>query len=256
MAEARLTVEEASVAYVHAMRNPAAPGLGVCPICRTFHDPGYDLCYACGRAPVHLDALAPITYSLHAGQMHDALRGYKDDPSADVRRHHAVRLTAILWRFLEQHESCLARASNVASFDVVATVPSRTTVRDDARDALRTIVGRWCKPTAGRWQRVLHPHSVADSYERSHASRNFSAALYRADELVANRRVLLIDDTWTSGGAMQSAAHALRSAGAAAVGGVVLGRHLRADFEWDGGSSGDEYDRLSRAFDWGTCAVH
>ncbi len=100
MNKASLTVEEASDAYTNAMRNPAAVRPGVCPICRTFHDPAYERCVACHRQPSNLDVLAPITYSVHAGQMHDALRNYKDDPRRDVRRFHAVRLTAILWRFL------------------------------------------------------------------------------------------------------------------------------------------------------------
>jgi hypothetical protein len=120
-----LTVEEASDAYANAMRNPAAPRPGVCPICRTFHAPDYEQCIACSRQPNNLDAFAPITYSVHAGQMHDALRGYKDDPLPEVRRFHAVRLTAILWRFLESHEHCIAAAAGVDRFDLVTTVPSK-----------------------------------------------------------------------------------------------------------------------------------
>jgi orotate phosphoribosyltransferase len=38
--------------------------------------------------------------------------------------------------------------------------------------------------------------------------------------------VLLVDDTWTTGSTAQSAAIALRSAGARSVAAVVLGRHL------------------------------
>jgi adenine/guanine phosphoribosyltransferase-like PRPP-binding protein len=37
---------------------------------------------------------------------------------------------------------------------------------------------------------------------------------------------LLLDDTWTSGGTAQSAAVALKQAGARSVAVVVLGRHL------------------------------
>ncbi len=43
---------------------------------------------------------------------------------------------------------------------------------------------------------------------------------------LAGARVLLLDDTWTTGASVQSAAMALRGAGAGAVAAVVLGRHL------------------------------
>jgi orotate phosphoribosyltransferase len=42
--------------------------------------------------------------------------------------------------------------------------------------------------------------------------------------------VLLIDDTWTTGGNAQSAALALRAAGAAKVAAVVIGRHFDRRF--------------------------
>jgi orotate phosphoribosyltransferase len=38
--------------------------------------------------------------------------------------------------------------------------------------------------------------------------------------------ILLLDDTWTSGGTAQSAAVALKRAGARSVAVVVLGRHV------------------------------
>lgn len=250
MAHASLTVEEASDAYANAMRNPAAKRRGVCPICWTFHDPAYETCRACSRQEDHFDVVAPITYSVHMGQMHDALRGYKDDPRREVRRYHSVRLTAILWRFLENHERCFADFAGGKRFDLVATVPSKSSERDDERNQLRTIVGQWCGPTRERWRRVLHP---ADPPV---LERLFSAARYVADAEVTGQRVLLIDDTWTTGGAMQSAAAALRQAGAAAVAGMVIGRHLHLDFDWNSGSSTEDYKRLPRRFDWTTCAAH
>jgi len=204
VAHASLTVKEASDAYANAMRNPAARRQGVCPICWTFHDPAYETCIACDRQPDHLDVVVPITYSVHMGQMHDALRGYKDDSRREVCRYHSVRLTAILWRFLEDHEYCIAAAAGEKRFDLVATVPSKSRDRDEERNQLRTIVGQWCGPTRERWRRVLYP-ADPPALERS-----FSAGRYTADAEVAEKRVLLIDDTWTTGGAMQSAAAAGR----------------------------------------------
>ncbi|BAL88619.1 hypothetical protein AMIS_33990 [Actinoplanes missouriensis 431] len=44
-------------------------------------------------------------------------------------------------------------------------------------------------------------------------------------------RILLIDDTWTTGGRAQSLAFALKSSGAGGVAAVVLGRHVNPDYE-------------------------
>ena len=69
-----LRVEEASQAYERGMRNVASAGPGVCRVCRAFVSPEYDTCYPCGHQPETLNAVAPITYSEHLGQMHTALR--------------------------------------------------------------------------------------------------------------------------------------------------------------------------------------
>jgi hypothetical protein len=42
--------------------------------------------------------------------------------------------------------------------------------------------------------------------------------------------VLLIDDMWTSGASAESAAAALRAAGARSVAGMVIGRHVNRGF--------------------------
>src|ERR1700751_3660025 len=125
-----LTVEEASRSYQQAMRSIALAGPGICGVCWGFVDPDYGTCYRCGHQSDNLDVMVPITYSEHLGQIHLALRNYKDGGSAGIRRHDAVRLAAILWRFLEGHEECVAHAARVAAFDLVTTVPSSKPERD------------------------------------------------------------------------------------------------------------------------------
>jgi len=51
---------------------------------------------------------------------------------------------------------------------------------------------------------------------------------FRAPYPLTGASVLLLDDTWTSGGRAQSAAVALKRAGARSVAAVVLGRHVPA----------------------------
>lgn len=245
-----LGVEEASEAYERAMRNVAPPGPGVCRICRRFNDPKYDICFQCGHQPEVLDAVVPITYSEHLGQMHTALRNYKDGASPGVRRHAAVRLAAILWRFLGEHEGCVARAAEVDGFEIVTTVPSSKPVRDQA-SPLREMVG-WIEPVRSRLSRALEPTGEVEG-------RQFDARRFRSTADLAGQAVLLLDDTWTSGGHAGSAAQVLLEAGAAKVALVVIGRHIRRDYEPvkdSGKTCGALLDALPEEFDWETCAVH
>ncbi len=63
--------------------------------------------------------------------------------------------------------------------------------------------------------------------------------------------MLLIDDTWTTGANAQSAAAALKSAGAGPVAAVVIGRHLNR--EWH---ENDRHIRgIARQFEWSRCAL-
>jgi hypothetical protein len=70
--------------------------------------------------------------------------------------------------------------------------------------------------------------------------------------------VLLLDDTRASGGHAQSAALALRAAGVRTGALVVIGRHLRRDWEvvMGGPTCGELFDELPKRFDWTTCTVH
>jgi len=243
-----LTVEEASVAFERAMRNMQPVGSGICQVCHQFIDPAYTRCYSCQTGPRYLDAVVPITYSEHLGQMHTVLRTYKNSlPQA--QRFAAVRLTAILWRFLEEHELCVARAAGVAEFKIVTTVPSSSAARDEAGH-LRKIVD-WCGPIKERHVRALKPSGAT-----ADGDRDFSPDRYRVVELVENADVLLIDDTWTTGGHAQSAACALKSAGASRVAIVVIGRHFHADYQAGEETSKERFEAIPLPFNWKKCAVH
>lgn len=232
------------------MRNIAAAGPGVCRVCWGFIDPDYETCYKCGHQPDCLDAVVPITYSEHLGQMHLALRNYKDGDTAGIRRHDTIRLAAILWRFLRDHELCVAQAAGVTSFDLVTIVLSSKPERDK-HSAFAELTG-WAEPIRSRLQRALEPTGEVDG-------REFNSNRYRSTTSVSGKTVLLLDDTWTTGGHAQSAAHALTTAGAQKVALVVIGRHVRRDYEpvhGSGENCGDILDAFPEDFDWATCAVH
>jgi hypothetical protein len=137
------TVAELSGPYANFMHNPRPPGTpGVCSVCMTFTD-GPDTCYPCGWEPRFADAVLPISYSVHFGQLHTALAQYKRTRGTVARRLQ-MELAAVLWRFLRERERCLAQNAGVAGFDLVTAVPSSDPARDAAhplRRIVRTDVG-------------------------------------------------------------------------------------------------------------------
>jgi predicted amidophosphoribosyltransferase len=234
------TVADLTALYGNFMLAPRR-GPEVCDVCFNFTDQ-YTRCYACAYGELCLDIVAPISYSVAGEQLHHALKGYKR-LDGTVARRLGVGLAAVLWRYLEMHERCVALAAGVDSFDVVTTVPSGDRERDLAHP-LRCIVGKVVAPTRERHQRLLRRSSVEVS------AREFHLQKYEPVRALDGRSVLLIDDTWTTGANAQSAAAALKAAGAGAVAAVVIGRHLNR--EWH------ENDRrlrgIGRPFDWERCA--
>ena len=100
-------------------------------------------------------------------------------------------------------------------------------------------------PTRDRHHRLLRPTS------RDVPARTFSELKFHSVERLRGQAVLLIDDTWTTGSSAQSAAAALKAAGAGPTAALVIGRHLNR--EWH------ENDRrlrgIARPFAWSECAL-
>lgn len=117
------TVRELSDPYANFMLNPLGPSSqDVCEVCLTFTQ-GYETCFRCGHDEQHLDAVLPVSYSVHFGQLHTALAGYKRG-AEPVARRFQMELAAVLWRFMNRHELCLAEQIDLDAFDVVTSVPS------------------------------------------------------------------------------------------------------------------------------------
>lgn len=155
-----------------------------------------------------------------------------------------AELAALLWRYLEGHERCLARAAGVPRFDLVTTVPSSDRERDH-HHPLHRMVGEVCGPTRARHERLLR-RSVVLAEEH-----DFERRKYHAVRALKGQTVLIIDDTWTTGASLQSAAAALKAAGAGTTAALVIGRHVKRDWH-------DNDRRLRQAahrFDWQSCVL-
>ena len=245
------SVFELSEPYRNHLVPVLPPGRGVCAVCWSSVDPGYRLCYPCriareGFGSRLAEVVVPIALAVKRQQLVHELWHYKYDPDRRVRQRLEIRLAAVLWRFLAQHETHVAKAAGVPRFDIVTTVPG-TRPRDDDHPLVR-IVGTLVGQTRDRYQPVLTLGPDA-----SVEGRAVLVNRYRATQaMTGHPAVLLVDDTWTTGGHAQSAAIALHDAGAARVAVVVLGRHFGRDY-----GSGETYYQQAKArkFTWDTCCL-
>jgi predicted amidophosphoribosyltransferase len=235
----------------NALLQPAGSTSESCRLCHLPVGSTQPICLACATQPNHLDAVVPITYAPRGGPVYEALRQYKNARLLQHGTCASVWIAGLLWRFLERHESCLARAAGTQRFDFVTTVPSGSPERDARRANLRTVAAA-CGPIAGRYLALLRPTG------RGRWGRAYDPDRYTSTDprRIRSRAILLIDDLWVTGGHAQSAAHALREAGAAHVALLPIGRYLRPD--WPAGpgvTCAQRLATLATPFRWDTCAA-
>jgi hypothetical protein len=245
------TVFELSEPYRNYLIPVLPPGRGVCAVCWTAVPLDFRLCFQCNAARNGFrqrlaDVVVPIALAVKREQLAHELWHYKYDVDPSVRSRLTTRLGAVLWRFLGQHEKHVAEAVGVPEFGIVTTVPG--TRQRESDHPLERIVGTLVGQTKDRYEPLLAlgqggavpPHSLAGN--RYLAIR----------ALQGEPAVLLIDDTWTTGGNAQSAALALRAAGAAKVAVVVIGRHFDRGFR-----DCEAYYQQARStrFTWDSCCL-
>ena len=193
-------------------------------VCRTCLGPagaGFARCYQCDLAlsqagGLLADAVAPIGYAVRGEPLADDLRRYKSESVAPGEAAAAaVRLREMLGAFLAGRGPSLWAAAGMSGGpSAVAVVPSGQ--------------GRpGAHPLAGLVRASLSLPMVRLSIApREIHTRGVNPAWVRVCDPVAGADLLVVDDTWVSGGSAQSAAAALKLAGARRVAVVVLGRHV------------------------------
>jgi hypothetical protein len=205
--------------YHLAMNQPAGRTCRTCRICRGPVRDGFALCYQCDLAKSQAggllaDVVAPVGYAVKGGQLAADLWRYKSG-HADAASA-ATRLRSMLAAFLRDHEDCVWRAAGMTARPGTAAVVPSGQGRPGAHPLLGIVAPCLDLPMAGL---AVGPRGTA-------RGRGVSVGWLRVSGPVAGAEVLLVDDTWVCGGSAQSAAAALKLAGAVRVAIVVLGRQL------------------------------
>ncbi len=218
------TVEEITDPLLRIYATVLPVGAGVCDICHGAPNPGYATCWSCAqttsqvRRPVRL--VVPISLYQHSSQLHHVLWAYKNSPPSRIRDRFQLELAAMFGRFLYNHQDCIRQVAG-ASWDALTTVPSsRDRPGGHPLDATLSILRGW--------DEVIELTLRRGSGEITHLRA--ADAGYVPLSNVAGRSFLLVDDTFTSGARLQSAASALGLAGARVVAAVALGRIIDPRF--------------------------
>ena len=194
--------------------------------CRTCRGPvqaGFARCYQCDLAHARCagllaDVVAPVAYAVKGGRLAGDLWRYKSGAAGATEA--GARLAAMLARFLREHSDQVWRAAGmIAGPGLAAVVPSGQG-RPGAHPLAGIVASCVDVPIV-----PLSTASGAAARARGLAD-GVAAGWLTVGAAVAGADVLLIDDTWVSGASAQSAAAALKAAGARRVALVVIGRHV------------------------------
>ncbi len=212
------------VATCLACHGPARPGSARCYCCRTVMDRLGP--HQAGDTRPWGPPVVPMALYRIGDPLHVALRRYKHAPSIEARAHFAGVLSGLAARFLRSHWTCLWCAAD--SFDALAVVPSSLPsgpgVSSGATAAphLDAILKR-VPALRGLEMLELRRGTAYVNHLRP------SPDAFVAPAAAAGRRVLVMDDTWSTGARARSAACALVRGGATIGAMVVLGRAINPD---------------------------
>ena len=218
--------------------------------CRTCRGPvqaGFARCYQCDLAHARCggllaDVVAPVAYAVKGGRLASDLWRYKSGMPGAAEA--GARLAAMLAVYLREHGDQVWRAAGMAAGPALAAAVPSGQGRPGLHPLLEIVtscVDVPIVPLAAAPGAAARARGLADGVAigwltvgvPGTAPVGVPAAV--APGVLAGRAVagsvaatdvLLVDDTWVSGGSAQSAAAALKAAGAQRVALVVLGRHV------------------------------
>jgi hypothetical protein len=169
----------------------------------------------------------PVRLCPLPGPLYRVLLGYKESPVPEARARFAPMVRLLFDGFLAGHANCLSTAAG-GPLDLVLPVPSTVRPCGSPLHRVAGLADSATSRTGARWSPLLLTRG-SGPLGHMQPDRSGFAVVAAFAGAVRGSRVLLLDDTYVSGARAQSAAAALRRAGARSVVVAVVGRVLRTD---------------------------
>src|SRR5580693_6595938 len=259
----RLRLRSAAPPLYPPAPRPAGSPAADCEVCRGPVRPGFARCYQCHRhallgSALLADAVVPISYAIKGTPFADDLWRYKSAPvpptsvpavtpasapaPALVATPASARASvlALMLAFLTDHGACVWQRAGMPPPDRLAVVPTGAG-RPGPHPLLRLV-----------WPYLRLP-GCSLALRPGRQGRDLDLDRFQVTARPAGASVLLLDDTWVSGASAQSAAAALKLAGARHVAVIVLGRHVNPD---DAASAPLLAGLAAARYDPSACAAH
>lgn len=203
----------------------------ICSYCGGLQSGGYSLCYSCQQhvnraAHYHDSVVADRVVLLSAAypglQFHSDIFNYKNEHlSASQRNQSLRRLQALTWAFTRYHVDCLITTSHLPP-TAYTTVPSGTV---EARRGSHPV-----NKVSAYLPDSLHSVGIRRTTSIGRTMDPTSLDLISRDDIahIAQKHVIVFDDTWTSGAKAQGVAVFLRMRGASEVTIICCARYYSA----------------------------
>lgn len=179
---------------------------------------GYELCYVCNghrRIEGHANYLGFLTYAVAGQESGSLMRGYK---ASRAFTEHRLAVGLLLFIALHEHSECVGILAGipVTGWATVPSLPAKP-----GRHPLRTLV---VGHAPGTEITLVAAATVKDP--RCVDADHFACQT----PVPPGSHIMLIDDTWATGGHVQSAALALRTAGAGVVSALIVARWVKEEY--------------------------
>ena len=221
-------------------------GSGTCDRCHGRPGEGYSRCYSCAQNDWQLSApcstIVPVSLYEIPSQLHHFLRHYKSGAMPAQASQFSLNVVAVLCHFLSKHRLCIAYSAG-GDWDLITTVPS-TGGRVGEHPLVRAL--RMVPAYFREYEQLL----AAGAAKITHNSARDDGFKVMRD--VRGARILIVDDTFTSGARAQSAASALNLAGATVTAIIPVGRVVNP--RWEGTQQWWDTQRRQR-FSFDTCCL-
>jgi predicted amidophosphoribosyltransferase len=219
------SVGEHTDPYIAHYRRVPFPGPGVCNVCHGAPGGSFSRCYSCtqtiGQVIYGLELVVPISLGKKTdSQFYTTLMGYKSRYVSTARDQQRYQMAALYARFLHRHRPHIVEAAG-EDWEVITIVPSSGQREGPHPLEITLGLSKYLKP---QYKGLLKKGTATISHNKADNEG------YDTTEDVTEKRVLLIDDTFTTGARVQSAASALALGGATVVAAVVAARIISPDF--------------------------